>query len=79
MLLSFFELSVFIIISFFLIFILLFLSNILAPKNTTNEKTSAYECGFVPFNEARNSFEIHFYVVGILFIIFDIEIVFLVP
>lgn len=79
MFLSFFELGIFVIISFFLIFILLLLSNTLAPKNITNEKTSAYECGFVPFNEARNSFEVHFYVIGILFIIFDIEIIFLVP
>lgn len=43
------------------------------------EKTSAYECGFEPFGDARDTFDIHFYLVGIIFIIFDIEIVFLLP
>ena len=64
---------------FILIFILLLLTLILSAKNQSNEKASAYECGFEPFGDARHSFQIHFYVVAILFIIFDVEIVFLVP
>jgi len=43
------------------------------------EKHSAYECGFEPFGDARSFFDIHFYVIGLLFIIFDLEVVFLIP
>jgi len=43
------------------------------------EKLSAYECGFNPYGDARHKFEIKFYLVGILFIIFDLEIIFLFP
>lgn len=43
------------------------------------EKHSAYECGFEAFGDARSFFDIHFYTIGLLFIIFDLEIVFLVP
>ena len=43
------------------------------------EKISSYECGFNPFSDSRMKFEIRFYIVGILFIIFDLEIIFLFP
>jgi NADH-quinone oxidoreductase subunit A len=43
------------------------------------EKVSSYECGFNPFSDSRSKFEIRFYIVGILFIIFDLEIVFIFP
>ena len=43
------------------------------------EKRSAYECGFEPFGDARSFFDIQFYLVGLLFIVFDLEIVFLIP
>jgi len=43
------------------------------------EKVSSYECGFQPFSDARNTFDIRFYLVAILFIIFDLEIIFLLP
>nr|AEA11189.1 NADH dehydrogenase subunit 3 [Selaginella moellendorffii]AEA29866.1 NADH dehydrogenase subunit 3 [Selaginella moellendorffii] len=43
------------------------------------EKVSAYECGFDPFDDARNRFEIRFYLVSILFIIFDLEVTFFFP
>lgn len=43
------------------------------------EKLSPYECGFAPFNHARSQFDIRFYLVAILFIIFDLEIAFLFP
>ena len=58
---------------------LIVLTYILSPKNPTSEKLAAYECGFEPFGDARKNFDIHFYVVAILFIIFDVEIVFLLP
>jgi len=43
------------------------------------EKTSAYECGFDPYEDARNVFDIRFYLVAILFIIFDLEAVYFFP
>lgn len=73
------EVILFVLISLVLIFILLILSNIFAPKQPHVEKSSSYECGFEPFSDSRNTFEIHFYIIGILFIIFDVEISFLVP
>ena len=60
-------------------FILLSLAYFLAPQKSDNEKLSAYECGFDPFQDARIKFEVHFYLIAILFIIFDLEIVFLFP
>lgn len=51
----------------------------LAPSAETAEKSSSYECGFEPFGDARTNFDVHFYLVGILFLIFDLEIVFLYP
>jgi len=43
------------------------------------EKVSSYECGFQPFADARSTFDIRFYLVAILFIIFDLEVTFLIP
>jgi NADH-quinone oxidoreductase subunit A len=43
------------------------------------EKVSIYECGFNPFNDSRNKFEVRFYIVAILFMLFDLEIIFLFP
>lgn len=55
------------------------LSNFLILKQYDLEKTSAYECGFEPFEDSRTRFNVKFYLVAILFIIFDLEIVFLFP
>ena len=52
---------------------------ILSPKKPDPEKLSAYECGFEPFNDSRIEFDVRFYLVAILFIIFDLEIAFLFP
>ena len=52
---------------------------IIAPKNPDPEKLSPYECGFEPFEDSRMKFEVRFYLVAILFIIFDLEIAFLFP
>lgn len=43
------------------------------------EKISAYECGFEPFGEARFPFNVHFYVVALIFLVFDLEVAFLIP
>ena len=50
-----------------------------SPKNPDPEKLSAYECGFSPFSDSRIKFDVRFYLVAILFIIFDLEIAFLFP
>jgi len=55
------------------------LSYILAEQKPDLEKNSGYECGFDPFSDARDPFHIRFYLLSILFIIFDIEIVFFFP
>ena len=52
---------------------------ILSPKRPDPEKLSAYECGFEPFEDSRMEFDVRFYLVAILFIIFDLEIAFLFP
>ena len=52
---------------------------ILSPNNPDPEKLSAYECGFEPFEDSRIEFDVRFYLVAILFIIFDLEIAFLFP
>lgn len=48
-------------------------------RELDSEKLSAYECGFDPFEDARAEFNVHFYIIGILFVIFDLEIVLLFP
>ena len=54
-------------------------SAILAPSKPDAEKLSAYECGFNAFDDARMKFDVRFYLVSILFIIFDLEVAFLFP
>jgi len=58
---------------------LLILPFITATRRVDPEKISAYECGFDPFDDARGRFDIQFYLVAILFIIFDLEVTFLFP
>ena len=60
-------------------FILFFFSFLLVYQKPNNEKQSAYECGFNPFGDARAKFEVRYYLVAILFIIFDLELLFLFP
>lgn len=52
---------------------------VLAPSNPDPEKVSTYECGFEAFDDARMKFDVRFYLVAILFIIFDLEVAFLFP
>ena len=54
-------------------------SFLLGKQNPDSEKLSAYECGFDAFTDARNKFDVRFYLVCLLFIIFDLEIAFLFP
>ncbi len=58
---------------------LFLLSYLIVIQYPNPEKISVYECGFNPFSDSRNKFEVRFYIVAILFMIFDSEIVFLFP
>ena len=69
----------FLIIAFGLSTAFVTINYLASPKNPDPEKLSAYECGFEPFNDSRMEFDIRFYLVAILFIIFDLEIAFLFP
>ena len=55
------------------------LSFLVSQKADDREKLTAYECGFNPFEDSRNEFDVRFYLVAILFLIFDLEISFLFP
>jgi len=55
------------------------LGYLLSPKRPNPEKLSSYECGIEPFNDARAPFDVRYYLIAILFIIFDLETAFLVP
>src|SRR5271168_694151 len=70
---------VFIGIAAFLAVVIVLASLILARQRPDSEKLSAYECGFEPFADARSKFDVRFYLVAILFIIFDLEVAFLFP
>jgi len=59
--------------------ILLLSAIVIAVRNPDPEKVSAYECGFNAFDDARMKFDVRFYLVAILFIIFDLEVAFLFP
>ena len=59
--------------------VLLSVAFVFAPSRPNAEKNSAYECGFEAFDDARSRFDVRFYLVAILFIIFDLEIAFLFP
>jgi len=65
--------------SFLLSVVVFGLSYILVLRQYDVEKLSAYECGFEPFMDTRSRFDVRFYLVSILFIIFDLEVVFLFP
>ena len=59
--------------------IMVIASLIIATQRPDPEKVSAYECGFEAFNDSRGQFDVRFYLVAILFIIFDLEVAFLFP
>ena len=76
---SYFPVLVFFGIACALSFIMLVAPFLLAKLKPDAEKLSPYECGFEPFDDARGQFDVRFYLVAILFIIFDLEIAFLFP
>ena len=69
----------FLFISIGLGFAFIVVNFLFSPSNPDPEKLSAYECGFEAFDDARMKFDVRFYLVAILFIIFDLEVAFLFP
>jgi len=72
-------LLIFLLFAIFLTVLIIGASYFLTRQNPESEKLSAYECGFEPYEDTRHTFDISFCVIAILFLIFDIEIMFLIP
>ena len=74
-------LNIFIYLCFatFLGLLIISLSYFLVTQSPETEKLSTYECGFDPYGDTREQFNIRFYIIAILFVLFDIEIIFLLP
>ncbi len=70
---------VFIVVSLAMGSMMIMAGSILGPHRPDDAKLSPYECGFEPFDDARMKFDVRYYLVAILFIIFDLEIAFLFP
>lgn len=79
MLLNYLNIFIFIIFSLFLSLLLFKLSFIFVKQKKDLEKLIAYECGFNPYNDARKIFDVKFYLIALLFIIFDLEAVYFFP
>ena len=69
----------FFLIAFIISIIMVVASWLVAPQRPDSEKLSPYECGFEPFDDSRGRFNVRFYLVALLFIIFDLEVAFLFP
>ena len=76
---QYFSILIFFLIAAGLAIVPLVLNRLLAPHRPDQHKNAPYECGFDAFNEARMPFDVRFYLVAILFIIFDLETAFLFP
>lgn len=79
MLEAYLPILIFLGVGFALAFVLLGLGLLMAPRRPDAEKDSPFECGFAAFEDSRMKFDVRYYLVAILFIIFDLEIAFLFP
>ncbi|MGH1481095.1 MAG: NADH-quinone oxidoreductase subunit A [Geminicoccales bacterium] len=79
LLLNYLPILIFLAIALGLAGLIMLASFIIARQRPDTEKLSAYECGFEPFEDSRGRFDVRFYLVAILFIIFDLEVAFLFP
>ena len=70
---------IFLFVAIVLSIIIVLFSYLLAVQKPETEKLSTYECGFEPYEDARHTFDVKFYLIAILFIVFDIETMFLIP
>jgi len=76
---AYLPLVIFVAIAFVISGVILVAPFVIAPNKPDPEKVSAYECGFDAFDDARMKFDVRFYLVSLLFIIFDLEVAFLFP
>jgi NADH-quinone oxidoreductase subunit A len=76
---EYFPILVFLVVAGIVSLAMILASVVLARQNPNSEKLSPYECGFEPFEDARMRFDVRYYLVAILFIIFDLEVAFLFP
>lgn len=76
---EYFPILVFLVVAFGLSTLMVVGAYLVGKQNPDKEKVSPYECGFEPFDDARRRFDVRFYLVAILFIIFDLEVAFLFP
>jgi NADH-quinone oxidoreductase subunit A len=72
-------LFIFLLFAIVLTLIIIAASYFLVRQNPEAEKLSAYECGFEPYEDSRHNFDVRFFVIGILFLIFDIEMLYMIP
>ena len=79
LLLNYLPILIFLAIALGLAGLIMLATFIIARQRPDTEKLSAYECGFEPFEDSRGRFDVRFYLVAILFIIFDLEVAFLFP
>ena len=76
---SYYPILIFMSLSALITLALIFVPMLVAPSSPDTEKNAPYECGFEAFDDARMKFDVKFYLVAILFIIFDLEVAFLFP
>jgi NADH-quinone oxidoreductase subunit A len=76
---EYFFISLFAIVALVVVGVLLVLSTLLGPKNPSPQKLIPYECGIVPQEEAKGRYPVRFATIAMLFIIFDVEVVFMYP
>lgn len=79
MLAEYFPVLLFMVVAAVIGIALIAIGNVLGPKRAGAEKDSPYECGFEAFEDARMRFDVRYYLIAILFIIFDLEIAFVLP
>ena len=76
---EYFGIFVYICFAMFLGLLIVGLSYFLVTQSPETEKLSTYECGFEPYDDAKSQFNVRFYIIAILFLLFDIEVIFLLP
>ena len=76
---NYFAILVFVVLALGLAVAPLIINRLVAPNKPDSQKNAPYECGFDPFDDARAPFDVRFYLVAILFIMFDLETAFLFP
>lgn len=79
MLAEYFPVLIFMVIGCLVGIVPIGLSSLIGPRKPSQEKSSPYECGFAAFEDARMKFDVRYYLIAILFIIFDLEVTFLFP